>query len=1015
LFDHKKIIEIYRGQELSNLDIRDAVRTDWDGLDELLKNEFEYHTSLGQYAKGGMMADGGVIGNGKNGYVAFYKGKKIGVHADTMYEAQKIGAKYFNAKKEYEVNVVLAEIDGKQYFQSTIFGDGGMMADGSEIPNSVSEFENKVSMYYAKGGVVFSKEGYVKSIRDVDGKLIKEIVNGGKKYRYNSVYRTYNSVEGNELLHKTNYADGGMMADGGNIQNPTFVVKNLDGQIVFKTKSLNKASDYCSLHGYDPDMVEILDGRILSASGGMMADGGMMRTKYDVIYNSYDQKTGDMIAEYERIYVMAYSISEAKNKAMTMLEEGSRDEDFLIVRVRSMMAKGGYMAKGENYEYVNTFKRYDSNVPVPQEDFEKLVDAYHKQLSGDKLAVSKYKVLKLQMGNYLGHKTVEEMVEYIEKTHNSHKMADGGMMVKGVPLDSGEYKIGKPVKVSPNLYEQKIAEILDNGEVARASDYGRKLSDFSGLKNYPIITKEQVDAHEKIAEAAFEKSYTENRGDYYMDQKAFDKSIRDNIYKMAKGGMMADGMTNEKEKLSNIAYQLINTEDSFKKNNPQAYSQMRDEYKAQFIKVYGKDEYDKRHVMAKGGVLKNATYVSKRNINDIKVEINKSIKDLKGADLLDGVYVKNNALKAKFDAYKSYEELSELNGKIWDKLKIESGSQIYASDSLQKKMAIEYQNMGLDAKFKKFSAAQRKKLAEIMTDENEHSLRNYLTLRGYLGQKEYDSYATTYEPKRPYELNPANYKKEMASGGSIGFEGLSKKVAARYEGKNVKAKFQKQYGKTYDKAEAKEVGDKVAGKVYFLQQRKMADGGKMQGFDDRLDESLAERNNRISKMNATFKARRNESKGENKSLGKRAYSSVSTMDKMASGGKIELPHQLDKYFTKPAGTIEVEMSKLIPIRARKSGIDNAEMYMKKAYDGKMGKRKPIEIYKTRNKKYRVNDGNSTYAVAKKNGWETIYAIVVSNPNVTKTGEKSTFTIAKEIRKEGESWSDAIKRVKENRK
>jgi len=54
-------------------------------------------------------------------------------------------------------------------------------------------------------------------------------------------------------------------------------------------------------------------------------------------------------------------------------------------------------------------------------------------------------------------------------------------------------------------------------------------------------------------------------------------------------------------------------------------------------------------------------------------------------------------------------------------------------------------------------------------------------------------------------------------------------------------------------------------------------------------------------------------------------------------------------------------------------------------------------------------------VAKKNGWETIYAIVVSNPNVTKTGEKSTFTIAKEIRKEGESWSDAIKRVKENRK
>jgi hypothetical protein len=300
-----------------------------------------------------------------------------------------------------------------------------------------------------------------------------------------------------------------------------------------------------------------------------------------------------------------------------------------------------------------------------------------------------------------------------------------------------------------------------------------------------------------------------------------------------------------------------------------------------------------------------------------------------------------------------------------------------------------------------------------MTDENEHSLRNYLTLRGYLGQKEYDGYERIFDPKSRYVLNPANFKnytadkvkvgsvltsntgvklkvveynpqfgvkvlrldataadkpsqymklskfngfEEMASGGKIGFEALSKKVASRYAGKNVKPKYQGEYGKTYDKAEAKEVGDKVAAKVYRMQQ-----------------------------------------------------------GKMAMGGKIELPHQLDRYFTKPSGTIEVEMSKLIPIRARKSGIENAEVYMKKAYDGEMSKRKPIEIYKTRNKKYRVNDGNSTYAVAKKNGWETIYATVVSNPNVKNRVEKSTFAIAKEIRKEGEKWSDAVKRVKENRK
>jgi hypothetical protein len=85
------------------------------------------------FADGGMMADGGVIGNGKNGYVAFYKGKKIEVYADTMYGAQKIASKHFKAKNEWEVNVVLAEVDGKPYVQSTAFAKGGMMADGGEV------------------------------------------------------------------------------------------------------------------------------------------------------------------------------------------------------------------------------------------------------------------------------------------------------------------------------------------------------------------------------------------------------------------------------------------------------------------------------------------------------------------------------------------------------------------------------------------------------------------------------------------------------------------------------------------------------------------------------------------------------------------------------------------------------------------------------------------------------------------------------------------------------------------
>jgi hypothetical protein len=70
-----------------------------------------------------------------------------------------------------------------------------------------------------------------------------------------------------------------------------------------------------------------------------------------------------------------------------------------------------------------------------------------------------------------------------------------------------------------------------------------------------------------------------------------------------------------------------------------------------------------------------------------------------------------------------------------------------------------------------------------------------------------------------------------AEGGKIGFEALSEKVAARYVGEKVKPKYQDEYGKTYSAEEAKEVGDKVAAKVYREQQAKMADGGKLEILD----------------------------------------------------------------------------------------------------------------------------------------------------------------------------------------
>lgn len=54
-----------------------------------------------------------------NGYVCFYRGKQIEVHAETTFDAQFKAAQIFKAKKQGEVRPFLAEKDGVPVVHST--------------------------------------------------------------------------------------------------------------------------------------------------------------------------------------------------------------------------------------------------------------------------------------------------------------------------------------------------------------------------------------------------------------------------------------------------------------------------------------------------------------------------------------------------------------------------------------------------------------------------------------------------------------------------------------------------------------------------------------------------------------------------------------------------------------------------------------------------------------------------------------------------------------------------------
>jgi hypothetical protein len=55
----------------------------------------------------------------ENGYIAFYRGRKVEVYAKTSYEAQLKAAGIFKAKKSYEVTVMLAEKNGEVVTHNT--------------------------------------------------------------------------------------------------------------------------------------------------------------------------------------------------------------------------------------------------------------------------------------------------------------------------------------------------------------------------------------------------------------------------------------------------------------------------------------------------------------------------------------------------------------------------------------------------------------------------------------------------------------------------------------------------------------------------------------------------------------------------------------------------------------------------------------------------------------------------------------------------------------------------------
>jgi hypothetical protein len=82
-----------------------------------------------------------------------------------------------------------------------------------------------------------------------------------------------------------------------------------------------------------------------------------------------------------------------------------------------------------------------------------------------------------------------------------------------------------------------------------------------------------------------------------------------------------------------------------------------------------------------------------------------------------------------------------------------------------------------------------------------------------------------------------------------------------------------------------------------------------------------------------------------------------------------------RYFTRPKGTQDIDVTKITPTVTRQQGVSSAYELMGKSYSGGGKKRKPISLEDNGDGTYSILDGNSTFANAAASGWGKIPATV----------------------------------------
>ena len=88
-----------------------------------------------------------------------------------------------------------------------------------------------------------------------------------------------------------------------------------------------------------------------------------------------------------------------------------------------------------------------------------------------------------------------------------------------------------------------------------------------------------------------------------------------------------------------------------------------------------------------------------------------------------------------------------------------------------------------------------------------------------------------------------------------------------------------------------------------------------------------------------------------------------------------LPEDTWAYFVQSQDAKLLPLASLEPTRRRPDGVRNAAAYMLAASRGGMAKRDPLLVELSAPNRWRILDGNSTFAVAELSGWKLLPCVI----------------------------------------